>query len=28
MTGIGPIVANAFYAGIGDGKVFNSGRHV
>ena len=28
MTGIGPIVATAFYAGIGDGKAFNSGRHV
>jgi len=28
MTGIGPIVATAFYAAIGDGKAFNSGRHV
>jgi len=28
MTGIGPIVATAFYAGIGDGKAFKSGRHV
>jgi len=28
MTGIGPIVATAFYAGIGDGKAFTSGRHV
>lgn len=28
MTGIGPIVATAFYSGIGDGKAFNSGSHV
>ncbi len=28
MTGIGPIIATAFYAGIGDGKAFKSGRHV
>lgn len=28
MTGIGPIIASAFYAGIGDGKTFKSGRHV
>jgi len=28
MTGIGPVVATAFYAGIGDGKAFSSGRHV
>lgn len=28
MTGIGPIIATALYAGIGDGKAFNSGRHV
>ncbi|MFT5756269.1 MAG: transposase [Alteromonadaceae bacterium] len=28
MTGIGPIIATAFYAGVGDGKAFKSGRHV
>lgn len=28
MTGVGPIIATAFYAGIGDGKAFKSGRHV
>jgi len=28
MTGAGPIVATAFYVGIGVGKAFNSGRHV
>lgn len=27
MTGIGSIVAIAFYVGIGDGKAFKSGRH-
>jgi len=28
ITGIEPIVATAFYAGIVDGKAFNSGRHI
>jgi len=28
MTGIEPDVATAFYAGIGEGKAFNNGRHV
>lgn len=28
MNGIGPVIATAFYAGIGDGKDFNSGRHL
>jgi len=28
MKGLGPIVVTAFYAGIGDGKAFNSCRHV
>ncbi|WP_435275279.1 IS110 family transposase [Psychrobium sp. nBUS_13] len=28
MNGIGPINATALYAGIGDGKDFNSGRHL
>lgn len=28
MTGVGPIVATAFYSAVGDGKAFKSGRHV
>lgn len=28
MTGIGPIIATAFYSAVGDGKAFKNGRHV
>ncbi len=28
MTGIGPMIATALYAGIGQGQAFNSGRHL
>jgi Transposase IS116/IS110/IS902 family. len=28
MTGIGPLIATALYAGIGQGQAFNSGRHL
>lgn len=28
MSGIGPVIATALYAGVGQGQAFNSGRHL